>query len=41
MSAARGEEGSDAPDAVEQVLLQIWPAPYTEPVVIKRWTPAG
>lgn len=36
-----GEEGSDAPDAVEQVLLQIWPAPYTATVVIKRWTPAG
>jgi hypothetical protein len=36
-----GEEGSDAPEAAEQLHLQIWPAPHTAPVVIKRWTPTG
>lgn len=35
-----GEESHDAPEAVEQVHLQIWAAPYSLPVVIKRWTPA-
>ncbi|QMU74392.1 hypothetical protein GXW83_01075 [Streptacidiphilus sp. PB12-B1b] len=36
-----GEEGSEAPEAVERVHLQIWPAPHAAPVVIKRWTPTG
>ncbi|MEV7188218.1 hypothetical protein [Kitasatospora sp. NPDC093102] len=36
-----GEEGSDAPEVVEQVHLQVWPAPHSSPVVIKRWTSAG
>jgi hypothetical protein len=34
------EEGHDAPEAAEQVHLQIWPAPHSSPVVIRRWTPA-
>jgi hypothetical protein len=36
-----GEEGYDAPEAIEQVYLRIWPAPYSAPAVIKRWTAAG
>jgi hypothetical protein len=36
-----GEEDPDAPEVVEQVHLQVWPAPHSSPVVIKRWKPAG
>lgn len=36
-----GEEGFDAPDAMEQVHLWIWPAPYGAPAVLKRWAAAG
>jgi hypothetical protein len=36
-----GQEGYDAPEAMEQVHLRIWPAPYSAPAVIKRWTAAS
>ncbi len=36
-----GEEGQDAPEAMEQVRLRVWPAPYSAPTVIKRWTVTG
>jgi hypothetical protein len=32
------EEGEEVPENMEQVLLQIWPAPYSPPVVLKPWT---
>ncbi|MEH1168085.1 hypothetical protein V6V47_22140 [Micromonospora sp. CPCC 205539] len=34
-----GIESDDDPATMERLRVQVWPAPHTEPVVIKRWKP--
>ncbi|MFC3500118.1 hypothetical protein ACFOOK_03940 [Micromonospora krabiensis] len=35
----RGIDSDDDPTTMEQLRLQVWPAPHADPVVIKRWKP--
>ncbi|WP_308368686.1 hypothetical protein [Streptomyces sp. ISL-36] len=38
-AAVHAGMGSDeAPETTEQLRLQAWPAPYSQPHIIKRWT---
>ncbi|MET9952410.1 hypothetical protein ABZ135_12800 [Streptomyces sp. NPDC006339] len=38
LAAAVRSESDRTPEAIEQVRLQAWPAPYSEPHITKRWT---
>jgi hypothetical protein len=34
-----GIDSDNDPATMEQLRLQVWPAPLNDPVVIKRWKP--
>ncbi|MER6914006.1 hypothetical protein ABT354_20225 [Streptomyces sp. NPDC000594] len=38
--AVRWSESEEGPEAMEEVRLQIWPAPFSPPRIVKRWPPA-
>lgn len=40
-AAVRWSESDEEPEAIEEVRLQTWPAPYSPPHIIKRWNPAA
>jgi hypothetical protein len=32
-------ESDEAPETMERLCVRIWPAPFSDPVVLKRWSP--
>ncbi|MFD6892160.1 hypothetical protein [Streptomyces sp. NPDC059957] len=39
-AAVRRLESDEEPEAAEEVRLQTWPAPFSAPHIVKRWTRA-
>ncbi|MGW1976688.1 hypothetical protein [Streptomyces sp. NPDC001889] len=39
-AAVRRSESDEEPEATEEVRLQVWPAPFSAPHIVKRWPPS-